>query len=292
MLRFSPVICLHHALLLKAIYAMSVQTVTIGDDGAWYNPMIASGAVGDIINFQFVGQAHSVTQSNYSQPCVAMEGGFHSGFAGTAIGGTSDNPMEWNLTITQDTTPIWYHCAALMPSPHCQAGMVGAINAGPPSALNAQNQSFEAFRSAAEIASVSPSQQSPPTSAILVGLGASATATPMTRSGGQTATPSAVPSSSSFSLTSSQIPTPSVTPTIASSEPASTSPITTRKTSKGALVGGVVGGIVAGAAIIVLLILLVRWRQRARRLFRERMSADGSSWLSSDGFTGQIHKPR
>ncbi|KZT37314.1 hypothetical protein SISSUDRAFT_871490 [Sistotremastrum suecicum HHB10207 ss-3] len=112
-----------------------------------------------------------------------MPGGFHSGFAGINIGGTLDNPMEWNLTITDDSAPIWYHCSAIIPVPHCQGGMVGAINAGPSSALNAHNQSFDNFMVAAKAAPVLPAEATPLATAVLTGVGAMATATPMVRAG-------------------------------------------------------------------------------------------------------------
>jgi hypothetical protein len=51
----------------------------------------------------------------------------------------------WNLTITDDSQPIWFFCKQFAPTPHCDAGMVGAIN--PPTS---GDNTFEAFQAAAE----------------------------------------------------------------------------------------------------------------------------------------------
>ncbi|KZS90076.1 hypothetical protein SISNIDRAFT_488610 [Sistotremastrum niveocremeum HHB9708] len=289
--RLPLLLLLHLSFLLDVRYAVNIITVIVGDNGSFYTPNIAAGAIGDIINFRFTGQANSVTQSNYSQPCVPMPGGFHSGFAGINIGGTLDNPMEWNLTITDDSAPIWYHCSAIIPVPHCQGGMVGAINAGPSSALNAHNQSFDNFMVAAKAAPVLPAEATPLATAVLTGVGAMATATPMVRAGSVVSSSSASSPTSSSSAVSSSTSSATPSPT---SQPASSPEPTTRKISIGTIIGGVVGGVVALAVIFFLLVLLVRSKRRARRLYAERMSADGSSWLSTDGFkiTGPLGRPR
>jgi len=110
---------------------IDVQVVKVGDDGAFYTPNNFTAKIGTIINFQFVGTAHSVVQANFSQPCQLLPGGFDSGFAGIQFGGSLEEPMEWNLTVTDDTMPIWFYCKGLRPQSHCQNRMVGVIN--PPS---------------------------------------------------------------------------------------------------------------------------------------------------------------
>ncbi|KAF8514676.1 hypothetical protein JB92DRAFT_2718931, partial [Gautieria morchelliformis] len=66
---------------------------------------------------------HSVTQSSFDNPCTPLQGGFDSAVTG--------NPPlrltlpEWNLTITDDTQPIWYFCKVTVPVSHCTNGMVG-----------------------------------------------------------------------------------------------------------------------------------------------------------------------
>jgi hypothetical protein len=64
-------------------------------------------------------------QSSFADPCHPQAGGgFFSGFVFTP-----DGPSKTTFTITvKDTKPIWFYCAqtAMM---HCQAGMVGAVNA-------------------------------------------------------------------------------------------------------------------------------------------------------------------
>ncbi|KAH8094590.1 hypothetical protein DFH11DRAFT_1738537 [Phellopilus nigrolimitatus] len=89
------------------------------------------------------------------------------------MGATSGFPT-WNLTITNDSSPIWFFCKQLIPAPHCDVGMVGAINA-PTSGSN----TFAAFQAAA-MSHVGNSGQSV---GFLVGQGASASALPGPLSG-------------------------------------------------------------------------------------------------------------
>lgn len=70
-------------------------------------------------------QNHTVTQSSFKDPCHPLSsGGFFSGFVPTM-----DSPSGTTFTITvTDTKPIWFYCSQTKGA-HCQAGMVGAINA-------------------------------------------------------------------------------------------------------------------------------------------------------------------
>ncbi|EJD52119.1 hypothetical protein AURDEDRAFT_27089, partial [Auricularia subglabra TFB-10046 SS5] len=97
--------------------------VTVGEGGkVVYNPNNIKAAKGDIINFQFLGGAHSVSQSGgVNAPCAQLEGGFDSDFAPAANG-----EQVWELTIDDDTKPIWFYCKQGL---HCQQGMAGVINA-------------------------------------------------------------------------------------------------------------------------------------------------------------------
>jgi len=143
-------------------------TVLVGDDGAFYQPNNFSAPAGTIVNFQFVGTAHAVVQASNSTPCQRLPGGFDSGLAGLKTGGSLSQPIEWNLTVTDDTTPIWFYCKAQQPTPHCQARMVGVIN--PP------NQ--EAFMEYINASANAPVTQQP-SNFSLHGIGATATAPPI-----------------------------------------------------------------------------------------------------------------
>ncbi|KAF8645909.1 hypothetical protein AX16_007495 [Volvariella volvacea WC 439] len=113
--------------------------------------------------------------SSFADPCTPLEGGFDSGFVFIPPNTSSDAVPEWNLTITEDDTPIWFFCKQLLPAPHCTAGMVGAIN--PPSSGN----TFQAFQQNAQSFSGAPGQAQ----GGLVGAGASASAFPGPLAGGE-----------------------------------------------------------------------------------------------------------
>ncbi|KAG6916618.1 hypothetical protein DXG01_006114 [Tephrocybe rancida] len=85
---------------------------------------------GTTITFRFTGAPgnHSITQSTFSDPCDPTPGGFDSGWVSIPGNNVTTTP-EWNLTITNTTTPLWFFCKQLVPLVHCSAGMVGAINA-------------------------------------------------------------------------------------------------------------------------------------------------------------------
>jgi hypothetical protein len=78
-------------------------------------------------------QNHSVVQSTFDQPCVPIQNiqanktdAFFSGFMPTnASLGATTNVLTYTIHI-KDTKPVWFYCSQ---GKHCQAGMVGAINA-------------------------------------------------------------------------------------------------------------------------------------------------------------------
>lgn len=78
-------------------------------------------------------QNHSVVQSTFDQPCVPIQNimanktdAFFSGFMPTnaSLGATS-NVLTYTIRVN-DAKPVWFYCSQ---GKHCQAGMVGAINA-------------------------------------------------------------------------------------------------------------------------------------------------------------------
>lgn len=114
-----------------------------------YEPNDIKAAVGTMVQFQFypkvcelcldVGgrvlliamslQNHSVVQSTFDQPCQPINNimpnvpGFFSGFMPVAA--KASTMPAWTVMIN-DTKPIWFYCSQ---GKHCQAGMVGVINA-------------------------------------------------------------------------------------------------------------------------------------------------------------------
>jgi len=161
------------ALSLAAAAAAQAANVTIQVGGQssssggvfQYIPNNITASNGTVVTFRFSGNPgnHTVTQSTFASPCNPEAGGFDSGWV-FVPGGETDIP-EWNLTITDDTKPIWFYCKQLLPSPHCIAGMVGSINA--PSTGN----TFAAFQANAKNATSSGQGVGG-----LVGIGASASA--------------------------------------------------------------------------------------------------------------------
>lgn len=85
--------------------------------------------VGELVQFHFYPQNHSIAQSTFANPCTpipagnASTAGFFSGFMPVKL---TDNFMPTFTIQVNQTGPIWYYCAT---GPHCQRGMVGVINA-------------------------------------------------------------------------------------------------------------------------------------------------------------------
>ncbi|TYJ54296.1 hypothetical protein B9479_005055 [Cryptococcus floricola] len=126
------------SLVALAIAATSVlganHTVLVGQNSTkTFTPSELTAAVGDTVEFQFVGGNHTVTQSTFADPCT--NSGFKSGF----VPGNADSPTSFSISIN-DTTPLWMFCGQ---TGHCKAGMVMSINA--PST----GKTFAAFQAAA-----------------------------------------------------------------------------------------------------------------------------------------------
>jgi len=94
-----------------------------------FNPQVITANVGDLINFEFHGGNHTVTQSSFANPCtqqfntVTQQDGFSSPFM--PFDATSGQIGVFTLEVTQTANPIWFFCAR---KPHCHSGMYGAIN--------------------------------------------------------------------------------------------------------------------------------------------------------------------
>ncbi|KAI0327712.1 hypothetical protein GY45DRAFT_1372941 [Cubamyces sp. BRFM 1775] len=110
-----------------------------------FSPASVNVASGGIVTFVFdsVPDNHSVVQSTFETSCQPLKGGFSSGFIIVPDGSMAPFPT-WNLTIEDDTQPIWFYCAQTQLLPYCEGGMVGVIN--PPRS----NETFESFQSHAK----------------------------------------------------------------------------------------------------------------------------------------------
>jgi plastocyanin len=104
-------------------------TVIVGANGLTFAPQQFTAQRGDIVNFEFRGGNHTVTQSSFASPCawqtntVTGQDGFNSGFM--PFNQTSGQVGVYSFEITDPTTPIWFFCGR---PPHCKGGMYGAIN--------------------------------------------------------------------------------------------------------------------------------------------------------------------
>jgi plastocyanin len=102
-----------------------------------YTPSNITANVGDVVAFFFNPKNHTVTQSNFAQPCLTLEEstgkvGLDSGF--THPTNVSQTDVGFNFTVN-DTAPLWFHCEQLN---HCKQGMVFAVNAN-------ENKTFDAY---------------------------------------------------------------------------------------------------------------------------------------------------
>ncbi|KAI0831066.1 hypothetical protein BC628DRAFT_1311537 [Trametes gibbosa] len=131
-----------------------------------FSPANVTAANGTAITFFFPnnGIPHSVTQGDFSNPCVpiAAQNGVNGFDSGLQLG------TQFTINVTNDQIPIYFFCKE---PTHCGLGMVGSINA--PSTGN----SFDAWQAAAVKLGGSEKtiQDNGP---VTGGIGALATATP------------------------------------------------------------------------------------------------------------------
>jgi plastocyanin len=81
------------------------------------------------VTFTFQQKNHTVTQSSFASPCTPLEGGFDSGFQFVAAD-VINGPFPAASLVIEDTDPVWIYCRQRVPTSHCAAGMVFAINPG------------------------------------------------------------------------------------------------------------------------------------------------------------------
>ncbi|KAI1820558.1 hypothetical protein F4861DRAFT_55072 [Xylaria intraflava] len=118
--------------LLGMASAQTVHVVDVSSPNGTvlaFSPNRLTAGVGDIVQFNYQGDNHSVAQSVFDFPCEPLqlhmpnETGVWSGFKPVTAAGTGMIPT-YNVTVT-DVTPIWLYCAQ---DHHCQAGMSMVIN--------------------------------------------------------------------------------------------------------------------------------------------------------------------
>jgi plastocyanin len=108
-----------------------------------FDPQQIIAQKGDVVNFEFRGGNHTITQSSFANPCawqrntVTNENGFNSGFL--PYDNTTRQVSVYSLAVNDPSAPIWFFCGR---PPHCKSGMFGAINA--PTTGNKTFQQFTA----------------------------------------------------------------------------------------------------------------------------------------------------
>ncbi|ORY13797.1 Cupredoxin [Clohesyomyces aquaticus] len=117
-----------------------------------FSPSNVIAEPGDLVQFQFNAKNHSLVQSTFDNPCIPIQmmipnktDAFFSGFMPTNRTITqTTNVLTYTVRVT-NKAPMWYYCSQ---GKHCQAGMVGAINAA-----TSGNKTVAAFKEIAAKAS-------------------------------------------------------------------------------------------------------------------------------------------
>uniref|UniRef100_A0A8H7Y4V3 Cupredoxin n=1 Tax=Psilocybe cubensis TaxID=181762 RepID=A0A8H7Y4V3_PSICU len=117
------------ALLFATYVAAEDHIVTVGaNNQLLFSPTNITIADGDTISFQL----SSVTQSSFTSPCVQSPNAINSGFMPiNATVMASQQFPQWQISVSNASSPIWFFCAQTMPVSHCEQGMVFAVNAPP-----------------------------------------------------------------------------------------------------------------------------------------------------------------
>ncbi|KAJ2894806.1 extracellular serine-rich protein [Zalerion maritima] len=120
--------------------------VKVGQEGTTFDPQMVTAAAGDIVEFQFWPQNHSVVAGDMDKGCTPLaDDGFFSGFMPVDEGkGETAFQVEIN-----GTAPWVFYCSQ---AKHCQNGMYGMINGN--------DTALEAYMSLATDASANESPDS------------------------------------------------------------------------------------------------------------------------------------
>ncbi|KAI1079097.1 hypothetical protein F5B20DRAFT_544942 [Whalleya microplaca] len=130
--------------------------IDVGFDGDLvFNPNKVTEPVGTVVEFGYNPANHSIVQSSFDQPCQPLEsGGFASPFFATQ---QTPSGVTFEVAVTDDK-PIWFYCAQTAKS-HCQAGMVGSVNAP-----TEGDKTFQAFK---DLAAKAPPSTIPPSTPLV-----------------------------------------------------------------------------------------------------------------------------
>ncbi|CAG8953471.1 hypothetical protein HYFRA_00010221 [Hymenoscyphus fraxineus] len=119
---------------------VKVHVVKVGGTNGTikFQPDDIQAAVGDMIQFQFAPNNHSVVQSTFDAPCIAS-GSVYSGYMPVAA---SASTTPTYTIMVNDTKPLWFYCSQ---GKHCQNGMSMVVNVA-----TTGNKTLAAYKAAAK----------------------------------------------------------------------------------------------------------------------------------------------
>jgi plastocyanin len=109
---------------------VTVHVVKVGNANGslTFSPNDMTAKAGEMVQFQFAPNNHTVTQSTFDQPCQPISKnsnvtGIFSGFM--PVSASSTTTPTYTIMIN-NTNPLWLYCSQ---GKHCQNGMSMVINA-------------------------------------------------------------------------------------------------------------------------------------------------------------------
>ncbi|KAJ4291797.1 hypothetical protein N0V90_009692 [Kalmusia sp. IMI 367209] len=107
--------------------AAQTFTVQVGNGDHKFKPDVIQAAIGDVVEFDFYPQNHSVARAEYQHPCIPYE----------MTGQGKIKPPKFTIRVN-DTSPVFFYCSA--PDACTLHGMVGVVNPNATSSLATQRQ--------------------------------------------------------------------------------------------------------------------------------------------------------
>jgi plastocyanin len=152
-----------------------VVSVSSTSGALTFTPDTLTVPKGDMIQFQFYPKNHTVTQSNFDNPCEPISlhsnvTGVYSGFMPVAANAAE---VPTYTIMVNDTKPMWLYCSQ---GKHCQGGMAMVVNQN--TTAN-KSRSLTAYKAAAKNAKANLYPGQTPTEGETGAVAASGAATTM-----------------------------------------------------------------------------------------------------------------